>query len=128
MMYTTLIQWIIKKGFLNKVLAACGLAVIIFTFFHCEFGLYDFDGDNHGTHDYCEIVKKATVTVHKDLTISIYKLKAARRNPIDEKLAGIHCSNEIIQYIASFAKLEPEPFRTPQMSVKIYLNNRIIQI
>jgi hypothetical protein len=127
-MYSTLIQWIIKKGFFTKLLAVCVLAVIVFTFFHCEFGLYDFDGDNHGTHDYSEIVKKATVTVHKDLTISIFKLKAARKNPVDEKIAGIHCANETIQYIASFSKLEPEPFRTPQKSAKIYLNNRIIQI
>ncbi|MBI5727007.1 MAG: hypothetical protein HY965_04100 [Ignavibacteriales bacterium] len=36
-------------------LIGCG----VFFFLHSEMGLLDHDSDNHGSHDYCEIVKNS---------------------------------------------------------------------
>lgn len=35
------------------------LGFFIFSFLHSELGFLDYDGDNHGAHDYCQIVKNA---------------------------------------------------------------------
>jgi len=40
-----------------KLVALALLGTIAFTFLHSELGFFDFDGDNHGAHDFCEIVK-----------------------------------------------------------------------
>lgn len=40
-----------------KLIALTLLGAIVFTFLHSELGFLDYDGDNHGAHDYCEIVE-----------------------------------------------------------------------
>ena len=52
-----LIYRINPKNFGTRVIAVIILTAIMFTFLHSELGLLDFDGHNHGTHDYCEIAK-----------------------------------------------------------------------
>ncbi|MCX6168485.1 MAG: hypothetical protein NTX65_04035 [Ignavibacteriales bacterium] len=41
----------------KKTIALILLGFFVFSFLHSELGFLDFDGDNHGTHDYCQIVK-----------------------------------------------------------------------
>ncbi len=49
-----------KKIFRNtttKIISLSLLGFFVFSFLHSELGFLDYDGDNHGTHDYCEIDK-----------------------------------------------------------------------
>ncbi len=49
-----------KKFFNNsvkKIITLLLLGFFLFSFLHSELGFLDFDGDNHGDHDYCQIVK-----------------------------------------------------------------------
>lgn len=39
------------------------LTIGVFSFFHSEFGLLNYDNDNHGRHDYCEIIKETKTQV-----------------------------------------------------------------
>jgi hypothetical protein len=43
----------------KKITALILLGFFVFSFLHSELGFLDFDGDNHGAHDYCQIVKNA---------------------------------------------------------------------
>lgn len=45
----------IKKNI--KLVGIALLGSFIFTFLHSELGFLDFENHDHGTHDYCEIVK-----------------------------------------------------------------------
>lgn len=47
----------IFRNSVKRTIALLFLGFIVFSFLHSELGLLDFDGDNHGTHDYCQIVK-----------------------------------------------------------------------
>ena len=42
---------------LKRIIAIILLGGFVFTFLHSELGFLDYDGDNHGAHDYCKIVK-----------------------------------------------------------------------
>ena len=42
---------------LKQIIPLMLLLFFVFSFLHSELGFLDFDGDNHSTHDYCEIVK-----------------------------------------------------------------------
>jgi hypothetical protein len=50
------------------------LGFFVFSFLHSELGFLDYDGDNHGAHDYCEIVKN-TNTHSKILRAELPKLE-----------------------------------------------------
>lgn len=53
-----------------KLIGIALLGAFIFTFLHSELGLLDFENHDHGTHDYCEIVKNInshTKTLRDDL-------------------------------------------------------------
>jgi hypothetical protein len=41
----------------KRRIAILFLGFFIFSFLHSELGFLDFDGHNHDTHDYCQIVK-----------------------------------------------------------------------
>ncbi len=74
----------------NKILnivTLLALTVFAFTFLHSELGLLDFDGHNHGVHDYCEIVKNSN-THSNILRIEPPKLEL-------NKDIGFHCFEEI---------------------------------
>lgn len=53
------------------------LGAIAFTFLHSELGFLNFDGDNHGAHDYCEIVKNIN-TQTKTINDKIPKLELTK--------------------------------------------------
>lgn len=59
------------KNSLVRLIALILYGAIVFTFLHSELGFLDYDGHNHGTHDYCEIVKNINTqikTVRDELT------------------------------------------------------------
>ena len=49
------------KNSVKRTIAILFLGFFVFTFLHSELGFWDFDGDNHGAHDYCEIVKNISI-------------------------------------------------------------------
>ena len=59
----------------------------IFSFLHSELGLLDYDGDDHGAHDYCQIVKN-TNTHSKILQEELPRLEL-------NKEICFHCFEEI---------------------------------
>ncbi len=71
----------------KKTMALLFLGAFIFSFLHSELGLLDFDGDNHGAHDYCQIVKN-TNAHSKILRENLPKLEL-------NKYICIHCFEEI---------------------------------
>lgn len=109
----------IKK--ISNVIAAIILTVIVFTFLHSEAGLLNYDGDNHGTHDYCEIVKTAATKVTKDISKSVVSLKV-------DKSICFHCIDETKQSTKAFTILDSEQFHTPQKTTEVYLFNRTFLI
>lgn len=73
-----------KTNKITKNIAVIILSVIVFVFIHSEFGLFDFDGNNHSKHDYCEIIKYTSshtktlrdelpkLGVEKDFCVPVY--------------------------------------------------------
>ncbi|MGK9477988.1 hypothetical protein ACSSV9_14375 [Melioribacter sp. OK-6-Me] len=114
-------MFIHKLNRITKIIAAIIFTVIVFTFLHSEAGLLNYDGDNHGTHDYCEIVKTATNKITKDVSKDIYKL------PVDKSIY-FHCIDETNQHSKSISILGSEQFYTPQKTTKVYLFNRTFLI
>ncbi len=115
------INRIIPKAFGIKVIAVIILMMLTFAFFHSEFGLINFDEYNHGTHDYCEIVKAYTIKVSNDSAGSLVNLKV--HNSI-----CFHCIEKASEHISSHIKFNIEQFYTPQKNNDIYLHNRVFLI
>ena len=109
----------IKK--ISNVIAAIILTVIVFAFLHSEAGLLNYDGDNHGSHDYCEIVKTAATKITKDISKSVVSLKV-------DKSICFHCIDETQQSTKAFTILDSEHFHTPQKTTEVYLFNRTFLI
>jgi hypothetical protein len=127
-MYNTLLLWIKKKDLWIKASAVSFLLVFGFIFLHSEFGLYGFDGGNHGAHDYSTIVKTSTIEVSKGLITNINKLKVVRNASIGEKPISSFYMNGTIEYNSSFTKYDLKKFRIPKKLFKIYLNTRTLLI
>ncbi len=62
------------RNSVKRTIVLLFLGVFVFLFLHSELGFLDFDGDNHGTHDYCQIVKN-TLTHSKVLQKEMPKLE-----------------------------------------------------
>lgn len=75
------------RNSVKKAIALGLLALFVFSFLHSELGFLDFDGDNHGAHDYCQIIKN-TSTHSKILREDLPKLEL-------NKDICIHCFEEI---------------------------------
>ncbi|MEW6195599.1 MAG: hypothetical protein AB1521_10635 [Bacteroidota bacterium] len=118
MQNSMLIDYINKT---TKIIAAIILTVIVFTFLHSEAGLLNYDGDNHGAHDYCEIVKTAATKITKDISKSVVSLKV-------DKSICFHCIDETKQSTKAFTILDSEHFHTPQKTTEVYLFNRTFLI
>lgn len=59
---------------ISKVVAAIVLSLVVFNFLHSELGFLDYDSNQHGAHDYCEIVK--SINSHgKSLKDELQKLE-----------------------------------------------------
>ena len=57
-----------------KVATILTLMAIVFAFLHSEVGLFNYNNENHDTHDYCKIVN--TTKTFKKTTEDVVKLKA----------------------------------------------------
>jgi hypothetical protein len=64
---------ILKNRNWLKSIALVLLGVFLFAFSHSELGFLDYDGNNHGSHDYCEIIKDINHHV-KSLKEEFHKL------------------------------------------------------
>lgn len=78
---------LIFRNNVKRTIALLFLGVFVFSFLHSELGFLNFDGDNHGAHDYCQIVKN-TNTHSKILREDLPKLEF-------NKDICIHCFEEI---------------------------------
>ncbi len=107
----------------TKIISAFILTMIVFAFLHSEAGLLDFDGNNHGAHDYCEIVKTATTKITKDVSKDIFKLQV-------NKSVCFHCIDEINQNTSRLAVSvsDSEQSYIPQKTTDVYLFNRTFLI
>ncbi len=78
---------IIFRNSAKQITALILLGFFVFSFLHSELGFLDFDGDNHGAHDHCQIVKN-TIPHSKILREDQPKLEL-------NKSICIHCYEEI---------------------------------
>ncbi len=101
-----------------KVATILTLMAIIFTFLHSEVGLFNYDNENHDTHDYCKIVN--TTITFKKTTEDVVKLKA------DASII-FHCIDEINRYSKIFT-LDSEQLHAPHKSTDVYLFSRVLLI
>ena len=80
------------RNSIKRTIALLLLGFIVFSFLHSELGLLDFDGDNHGAHDYCQIVKNTNaqskilpnplpkLELNKDLCVNCFEEVEAQAN------------------------------------------------
>ncbi|MCL5028021.1 MAG: hypothetical protein M1480_03270 [Bacteroidetes bacterium] len=99
-----------------KIISAFILLTIVFAFLHSEAGLLNYDGNNHGAHDYCEIVKTATTKIAKDVSKGSFKLTV-------DKSICFHCLDETNQHTRSFTTLDSKQCYAPKKTTEVYLFN-----
>lgn len=96
-------------------------AFFMFSFLHSEFGLLDYDGKDHGAHDYCEIIKNSdtpTKSVHDRLPILSFCNK-------------VICSHCVSIFEAQLTKI---PFNKivqcslSKTNIEVYLFNKTILV
>lgn len=112
-----------KKIFPNnskRTIALILLGVFVFSFLHSELGFLDFDGDNHGAHDYCQIIKN-TNTHSKVLREDLPKLE---RN----KDICIHCIDDIKAVDVVITLASTDEHQLFKQSTEAYLFNRTFLI
>lgn len=97
-----------------KIIAAIILAAFAFTFAHSELGLFDYDGENHSSHDYCLIVKHASSQTVKIVKPDILKLKV-------EKTAFIETNSILSKPLLYTSQLDTEKFHSLQKTDRLYL-------
>lgn len=110
---------IFRNG-VKKTMALLILGVFVFSFLHSELGLLDFDGGNHGEHDYCQIVKN-TNTYSKILREDLPKLEL-------NKDICIHCYNEIEakKTLITFGKADYHLKTKPTTDLYLFNNTFLI--
>lgn len=104
------------KNKISKGTVIIIFTAITFTFLHSELGLLDFDGHNHGVHDYCEIVKN-TNTHSKILREELPKLEL-------HKGICIHCFEEIEAQATQIRFERTDHHRVVKQSTEAYLFNK----
>ncbi len=110
----------IYRNSLKRTVVILFLGAIVFTFLHSELGFLNFDGDNHGAHDYCEIVKN-TNTHSKILREDQPKLEL-------NKDICIHCFEEIKEQETqtSFEKTDQHLKEKPFTDLYLFNNTFLI--
>ena len=96
------------------------LGFFVFSFLHSELGLLDFDGNNHGVHDYCEIVKN-TNNHSKTLKDDLPKLEI-------NKDFCFHCFEEIEAQVTQTCFERTDDHQIVKQSTEVYLFNRTFLI
>ncbi len=97
------------------------LGAFIFSFLHSEMGFLNFDGGNHESHDYCQIVQNSHV--HSIKTIVIKPIKE-----IVEKTVCLHCFEEIQAQEDISLLFANNEFYSPGRPSEIYLYNNTFLI
>jgi hypothetical protein len=105
---------------ITKVIAFCSLTMLTFTFLHSEIGLFDFDGNNHASHDYCEIVKNTNA--HSKLL----KEELPKLEP--NKSLCFHFINETETQVVQVYFENTDHHLIGKQSTEIYLFNRTFLI
>lgn len=103
-----------------KLITLTLLGAIVFMFLHSELGLLDFDGHNHGSHDYCEIVKN--ISTH---------LKTVKDELPKQELTKIlcnHCFHAEETPILNVVYANTDQHTVVKHSAETYLFNRAILI
>lgn len=113
------IKNIALNSFPKKKVALIILSIIIFSFLHSEIGFMDFDGNNHSTHDYCNIINSASNQLHKDVKNLIIKLQI-------ESNVGFPIIDDINLYKPTITNFNYQELKTTQTSSKIYLYNKTL--
>jgi hypothetical protein len=110
----------IFKNSVKRTIAILFLGFFVFTFLHSELGFWDFDGDDHGAHDYCQIVKN-TNTHSKILREDLPKLEF-------NKAICIHCFEEIEaqETQTSFEKSDQHLKAKPSTDLYLFNNTFLI--
>ena len=106
---------------IKKIIPVFILTAIVFAFLHSETGLLAYDGNNHGAHDYCEIVKSATTKITRGVLEYIIKLQV-------NKSICLHCFDGITHHNKLFITLATERFYISKKTTKVYLFNRAFLI
>lgn len=103
-----------------KVATILTLMAIAFAFLHSEVGLFNYNNENHDTHehDYCKIVN--TTITFKKTTEDVIKLK------VDASII-FHCVDEINRYSKIFT-LDSKQLHAPHKSTEVYLFSRALLI
>ncbi len=109
-----------KINRISKGIAVIILAAIVFAFIHSEVGLFDFDSNNHGAHDYCEIVKN-TNTHSKILREDLPKLEL-------NKDICIHCFEKIEVQVTRTCFERTDQNIIVKHTTELYLFNRAFLI
>lgn len=112
-----------KKSFRHSVkrtISLLFLGAFVFSFLHSELGLHNFDGDNHGAHDYCQIVKN-TNTHSNILRAELPKLDF-------NKDICFHCFEEIEAQETQTSFERVDHHLKTQPSIDLYLFNNTFLI
>jgi len=104
----------------KRIIAPILLGFFVFSFLHSELGLLDYDGNNHGAHDYCEIVKN-TNTHSKILREELPKLEL-------NKDLCVHCFEEIESQSTQTCFDRTDKHQIAKQSTEVYLFNRTFLI
>ena len=108
------------RNSVKRIIALLLLGFFIFSFLHSELGFLDYDGDDHGEHDYCQIVKN-TNTHSKILREDLPKLEF-------NKDICIHCFEEIEaqETQPSFEKTDHHLKAKPSTDLYLFNNTFLI--
>ncbi len=105
---------------LKKTIALLLLGFFVFSFLHSELGFLNFDGDNHGAHDYCQIVKNTNVN-SKILREELPKLEL-------NKDICLHCFEEIKAQETQTSFEKTDQYLKAKPSTDLYLLNNTFLI
>ena len=110
----------IFRNSVKRTIALLFLGFFVFSFLHLELGFLNFDGDNHGAHDYCQIVKNSN-THSKILREDLPKLEL-------NKDICIHCFEEIgtQETQTSFEKTDHHLKAKPSTDLYLFNNTFLI--
>ena len=111
---------IIFRNSVKRTIALLFLGVFVFSFLHSEMGFLDFDGDNHGAHDYCQIVKN-TNAQSKILPEPLPKLEL-------NKYLCVHCFEEVEAQVAQTSFEITDHHLKAKPSTDLYLFNNTFLI
>jgi len=108
------------RNSVKRIIALLLLGFFIFSFLHSELGFFDYDGDSHGTHDHCEIVKNSIPHAN------ILRIEFSKINL--NKDICLHCLEEIKAHIVQTSFELSDHHQKTKLFPDLYLFNRTFLI